>query len=55
MNKNYNKININPNKSLQSNKTDGFESPKFIFSNVSATETLRYVSFKKHEFIGKKV
>ena len=36
---NYNGIIINPNKSLRSTETVGFEFPRFDFSNVSAAET----------------
>jgi hypothetical protein len=39
MNKNYNEIFKNPNKSFQPTETVGFEFFKFAFSNVSAVET----------------
>lgn len=41
MNKNYNEVTVNPNKNLQSTETAGFESSRFDFSDVSATETCR--------------
>jgi len=42
MNKNYNKITINPNKSLQPTENAGFEFVRFDFSNASVAETCRY-------------
>lgn len=39
MNKNYNKISKNPNKSFQQTETAGFEFTRFDFSNVSVAET----------------
>ena len=39
MNKNYNEISKNPNKSFQQTETAGFEISRSDFNNVSATET----------------
>jgi len=37
MEKSYNEITVNPNKSFQPTETAGFEFSRFDFSNVSAT------------------